>query len=142
MVSLAIAGNSEFILSRVDIDRQPPHYAVDTVAILQEKSPKDEFYYLMGADSINDLMTWHEPAQFVANCHGIVIMVRTGEEINTQKLEEDIPGLTKKLQMLETPAIEISGSEIRERVKNGKDFRYFLPEKIYHYILNHKLYQF
>jgi nicotinate-nucleotide adenylyltransferase len=141
MVLLAITGNSDFSLSRVDIDRQPPHYAVDTVALLREKSPKDEFYYLMGADSLNDLSTWHEPTQFVTKCHGIGIMVRCGEEINTSKLEAEVPGLSEKLHLLDTPFIEISGSEIRTRVNNNQEFRYFLPEKIYHYILNHKLYQ-
>jgi nicotinate-nucleotide adenylyltransferase len=141
MVLLAIAGNSNFVLSRIDIDRPPPHYAVDTVAILREKSPKDEFYYLMGADSLNDLTMWHEPAQFVANCDGIAIMVRRGENIDASKLEAEITGLSEKLHVLETPSIEISGSEIRRRVKNSMDFRYFIPDKVYHYILNHKLYQ-
>src|SRR4030043_877461 len=126
MVLLAIANNRYFSLSRVDIDRQPPHYAVDTVVLLREKSPKNKFYYLMGADSLNDLSTWHDPVQFVTKCHGIGIMVRCGEETNTSKLEAEIPGLRENLHLLETPFIEISGSEIRKRVKNGTDFRYFL----------------
>ena len=141
MVLLAIANNRNFSLSRVDIDRQPPHYAVDTVKLLREKSPKDEFYYLMGADSLNDLTTWHEPIEFVSECHGIGVMRRSGELLLTTKLEAEIPGLNEKIQFLDTPNIEISGSDIRYRVKNGKQFRYFVPEKIYHYILNHKLYQ-
>ena len=59
MVQFAITENDRFKLSRVDIDRQPPHYAVDTVSILQQSSVNDEFYYLMGADSLIDLPTWH-----------------------------------------------------------------------------------
>jgi nicotinate-nucleotide adenylyltransferase len=141
MVLLAIAGNQKFSLSRVDIDRQPPHYAADTVAILREKSPEDEFYYLLGADSLNDLPSWHEPDQFVSICHGIVIMRRHAEPIDTTQLEAQIPGLSMKLHFLDTPIIEISGSNIRRRVQGRKQFRYFVPEKIFHYILNHKLYQ-
>jgi nicotinate-nucleotide adenylyltransferase len=141
MVLMAIAGNRKFSLSRVDIDRQPPHFAVDTVAILREKSPKDEFIYLMGADSLNDLPDWHDPVQFVSICDDIGIMVRSGETVLTSKLEAKIPGLTEKLHFLETPIIEISGTDIRNRVENGKQFRYFVPGRIYHYILNHKLYQ-
>jgi nicotinate-nucleotide adenylyltransferase len=140
MVLLAIAGNTKFSLSRVDIDRQPPHYAVDTVALLCKKSTGDEYYYLMGADSLNDLFTWHEPVQFVSICHGIGIMVRRGETVVTAELEGEIPGLREKLHFLETPVIDISGTDIRNRVENGKQFRYFVPDKIYHYILNHKLY--
>jgi nicotinate-nucleotide adenylyltransferase len=141
MVLLAIAGNRKFILSRVDIDRQQPHFAVDTVAQLRKKSPKDEFYYLMGTDSLNDLPTWHDPVRFVSICHSIVIMVRRDESVDTSKLDADIPGLNKKLKFLETPLIEISGTDIRNRVENGKQIRYFVPDKIYHYIINHKLYQ-
>jgi nicotinate-nucleotide adenylyltransferase len=141
MVLLAITGNTNFRLSRVDIDRLPPHFAVDTVALLREKSPKYEFYYLMGEDSLNDLPTWHEPGKFVSICHGIGIMMRCGELLDTSKLEAILPGINNKLHFMETPLIEISGTDIRKRVETGKQFRYFLPDKIYHYILNHKLYQ-
>ena len=141
MVLLAISGNAKFNLSRVDIDRQPPHYAVDTVALLREKNPKDEFFYLMGADSLNDLPTWHKPDEFVSLCHGIGVMMRHEVAPNTTQLELKITNLSDKLHFLETPLIEISGSFIRNRAAEGKQFRYLVPDKIHHYILNHKLYQ-
>lgn len=140
MVLLAIAGNTTFKLSRVDIDRAAPHYAADTVAILRQKSPKDEFYYLMGADSLNDLTGWHEPDRFISVCHGIGVMLRQGDEIDTGIIAKKIPGSESKLHLLETPIIEISGSEIRRRASQSKPFRYFLPEQVYRFILNHKLY--
>lgn len=141
MVMLAISGNQHFNLSRVDIDRPPPQYALDTVNLLRQNSLKDTFFYLMGADSFNDLLSWHEPAQFVRACDGLGIMKRYGEMIDTTKLNAEIPGLEAKLHFLDTPKIEIAGSNIRERVKGGMQFRYLVPEKIYHYILKHKLYQ-
>lgn len=141
MVLLAITGNRKFNLSRVDIDRPPPHYAVDTVSLLSEKYPGNEYYYLMGADSLNDLPTWHEPIQFVSRCHGIGVMIRHGESIDSSKLEAEIPGLNEKLHFLKTPQIDVSGSGIRSRVESGRQFRYYVPDKIFHYILNHKLYQ-
>jgi len=141
MVLLAIAGNPHFSLSRVDIDRPPPHYAVDTLNKLHQNCPMDTLFYLMGADSLNDLLTWHDPVQFVAACDGLGIMRRQDEAIDTTQLNAIIPDLKEKLYFLESPIIEIAGSDIRERVKNGKQFRYLVPEKIYHYILNHKLYQ-
>ncbi len=141
MVLLAIAGNNKFSLSRVDIDRQPPHYAVDTVNLLHQAKPKDSLIYLMGADSLNDLPAWHTPARFVEACDVLGIIKRAGETVETAKLEVVIPGLKKKLQFLDTPLIEISGTDIRNRVKEGKQYRYLVPEKVYHYILNHKLYQ-
>lgn len=141
MVLLAIAGNIKFKLSRIDIDRLAPHYAVDTVSLLREKSPRDKYFYLMGADSLNDLPAWHEPVQFVSKCDGLGIMIRHGEFIDTTQLEAAIPDLGEKLHCLETPIIEISGTDIRKRASGGKPFRYFVPDKIFHYILNHKLYQ-
>lgn len=141
MVLLAIAGNPHFSLSRVDIDRQPPHYAVDTVNLLRKNSPKDSLIYLMGADSLNELTAWHAPAQFVAACDGLGIMRRHGETINKKRNEAQIPGIQEKLRVLDTPVIEITGSDIRSRAQNGKQFRYLVPEKIYHYIINHKLYK-
>jgi nicotinate-nucleotide adenylyltransferase len=141
MVMLAISGNSNFNLSRIDIDRQPPHYAVDTVTILRQNSPDDEFYYLMGADSLNDLIDWYEPIRFVAACHGIGVLSRCNETDDLSSLASVIPGIAEKVHYLQTPRIEISGSEIRKRASKRRPFRYFLPEVIYYYILAHQLYQ-
>jgi nicotinate-nucleotide adenylyltransferase len=141
MVLLAIAGNIKFRLSRVDMDREPPHYAADTVALLREKNPKDELFYLMGADSLNDLLSWREPQRFVSLCQGIGVMMRHDETPGISKAELEIGGLKEKVYFLKTPVVEISGSDIRDRAANGKSFRYLAPDKIHQYILNHKLYQ-
>jgi nicotinate-nucleotide adenylyltransferase len=141
MVELAIEGNHKFILSRVDIDRQPPHYAVDTMSILRKQAPDDEFYYLMGMDSLYDLPAWHCPTDFVDLCNGIVVMVRQGEILETSKLDNEITGLDSKLHYLKTPIIEISASDIRTRIGDGKQYRYFVPEKVYQYIVNNHLYK-
>ncbi|OGO13214.1 MAG: nicotinate (nicotinamide) nucleotide adenylyltransferase [Chloroflexi bacterium RBG_16_47_49] len=140
MVELAIKGDSKFTLSRIDIDRQPPHYAVDTMSLLRDQAPGDEFYYLMGLDSLNDLLTWHRPANFVELCHGIAVMMRQGDILNLSRQEAKIPGLEAKLHLLQTPIIEISAKEIRKRVESGEQYRYFLPEKIYRYIADNRLY--
>jgi nicotinate-nucleotide adenylyltransferase len=141
MVLLAISGNHQFKFSRVDIDRPPPHYAVDTVSLIKQSSSNDEFYYLMGADSLNDLPTWHKPKEFISLCYGLAIMFRQGESINTKQLENSIPEISKKIVYLETPIIQISGSDIRKRVQAEMQFRYFVPDLVYQYIINHKLYQ-
>jgi nicotinate-nucleotide adenylyltransferase len=141
MVELAIESNLKFILSRVDIDRQPPHYAVDTMSILRKQAPDDEFYYLMGMDSLYDLPAWHCPTDFIDLCNGIVVMVRQGEILETSKLDSEITGLDSKLHYLKTPIIEISASDIRTRIGDGKQYRYFVPEKVYQYIVNNHLYK-
>ena len=141
MVELAIDGNPMFVISRVDIDRPPPHYAVDTMLLLREQRSYDNFYYLMGLDSLNDLLSWHQPADFINLCDGIVVMDRQGEVMQNDKLNLEIPGLSNKMNYLKTPIIEISGTDIRLRVRNGLHYRYFIPEKVYQYILENQLYK-
>ncbi len=141
MVELAIEDNPRFVFSRVDIDRPPPQYAVDTVNQLRQQSPGDEFNYLLGLDSLNDLTDWHDPQGFVRSCGHIVVMMRQGEEFDLPQLEVKIPGINEKLLFLKTPTIEISGSDIRQRAAKGISFRYFVPDKVYQYILKNKLYR-
>ena len=131
MVLLAIAGNTKFNLSRVDIDRPAPQYASGTMVILADKYPNDELIYLLGADSLNELKTWHDPKRFVSLCHGIGVMRRHGENYDVGNLEQDFPGIKEKLFFIDTPIIEISGSDIRQRVEQRKVFRYFIPDKIF-----------
>jgi nicotinate-nucleotide adenylyltransferase len=140
MVVGAITDNPIFILSTVDINRPQPHYAVDTLQLLHDAAPNDELYYLMGADELNDLPTWHQPVVFLCRCKGIGVMMRHGETINIAQLEGEIPGLSAKLHYLKTPIIEISASDIRKRVEQGKNFRYFVPKAVFQYIIKNKLY--
>jgi nicotinate-nucleotide adenylyltransferase len=141
MVQLAIAGNQNFVFSSVDVDRQPPHYAVDTVAILHEKMPDNELFYLMGGDSLRDLTFWHRPIDFVELCQGIGVLRRPGAEFDLAVINSLIPGINGKLQFIDSPLIDISASDIRMRVANGKPFRYLITENIYKFILLRKLYQ-
>jgi len=140
MVELAVVGDPEFIISRIDVDRKPPHYAVDTMAILHNQAPDVDFYYLMGLDSLNELITWHRPTDFIDLCQGLGVMLRNGEHIDTSKLENEISGIEAKLHFLKTQIIEISASDIRIRAGEGKQFRYFVPEKVYWYIVENQLY--
>jgi nicotinate-nucleotide adenylyltransferase len=140
MVELVVDGDPEFVLSKVDIERKPPHYAVDTMALLHNQAPDDDYFYLMGLDSLNDLLTWHRPTDFVDLCKGIGVMYRQGEVLETAKLEKEITGIGAKVYYLKTPIIEISASDIRFRAESGKQFRYFVPEKIYRYIVENQLY--
>jgi len=82
MVLAAISDDPRFELSRVDIDRPAPHYAVDTVRLLKETCPQSELVYLMGGDSLKSLPYWYKPLEFVAGCHSLGVMRRPGDQIN------------------------------------------------------------
>lgn len=141
MVKASIAENERFELSRVEMDRQPPHYSVDTLSILAERYPSAELIYLVGSDSLIDLHTWHKPDEFVAACDGIGVMCRPGEELELRKLEEQTPGVSAKLLFIDAPLLEISSTEIRSRIVKGLTYRYYLPEVVYRIIEDDRLYR-
>lgn len=141
MVTEAIAQYSQFELSRVDIDRDPPHYAVDTLRLLRQQYPADELIYLMGGDSLRDLPTWHAPGQFVRACDGIGVVRRPGAEFDLEELESQISGITAKVQFVNMPLSEISATDIRRRVTQGMEFQQFLHPGVFQIIIDRQLYQ-
>lgn len=141
MVRLVTSEDAHFELSKADLERDPPHYAVGTIAWLKERHPDDEFAYIMGSDSLRDLPAWHNPQEFVRVCDLIGVMPRRGAQANLDELEERLPGLKDKVTFLDVPALEISGSEIRRRAGAGEPYRYFLLPEVFAYIASHKLYR-
>jgi nicotinate-nucleotide adenylyltransferase len=140
MVNATIRSESTFELSRVEIDRPGPHFAVDTVQILREEFPDSELYYLMGSDSVNDLPDWHRPLDFVARCDYIGVMCRPGDDIKLDELEPIIPGISTKVVLFEAPLLEIASQEIRQRVRSGRQYRFFLVPGVADLIRENNLY--
>jgi nicotinate-nucleotide adenylyltransferase len=142
MLQLAIRDASRaFYLSKVDIDRRGPHYALDTIRLLAEQYPRAELVYLMGGDSLHDLTTWHRPMELVAALASIGVMRRPGDSIDLTAIEKSLPGLTAKVRFVEAPLLEISAREIRARAARGGPYRYYLPGPVYDYIQEHQLYR-
>ena len=141
MVESCIKGNPTFLLSEVDIDRPAPHYALDTVKLLQKKYPDADLVYLIGGDSLRDLPTWHKPQEFVMAASALGVMCRPGEEANLRDVEEIIPGVSKKVEFIDAPLLEISSSRIREMVAGGGPYRYYLPGSVYEIITRLRLYR-
>jgi len=141
MMRSALDDDPFFALSRVDIDRPPPHYAVDTLHELAIQHPEAALIYLMGGDSLRDLPTWHRPQAFVASCDGIAVLLRPGPSPDLVRLEQDLPGLQSKVEFIRAPMMEISSSLIRQRVKAGRPVRYFLPPSVYKIVEAERLYR-
>ena len=139
LVQAAIGDNPAFELSRVDMDRPGPHYALDTVLLLQKQFPGADLVYLIGGDSLHDLPTWHCPRELVEACAALGVMRRPGDQVDLGRLEMEIPGIGVKLEWIDAPLLEISSHEIRERAAEGRPFRYYLPEKVYNLILTRNL---
>jgi nicotinate-nucleotide adenylyltransferase len=144
MLELAIATNPHFSLSLVDVRRPGPSYTVETLRRLrQEWGPGVELYFVIGGDSLRDLPDWYDPAGIIEQAT-IVALMRPGYADITrerERLAARLPGIQQRLIILEGPRMELSSSELRRRVAEGRPIKYQTPEVVEEYILRHRLYR-
>ena len=141
LLQAAINNNQAFKLSRVDIDRPAPHYALDTMKLLSLDYPDDQLIYLLGSDSLKDLSKWHHPVSFVSQCFEIGVFLRPNVSYDWVRLDNEISGLKRKVRFVQTPLLEIASSDIRERINQQRPYRYYVPEIVYDLINTHHFYQ-
>jgi nicotinate-nucleotide adenylyltransferase len=140
LLKSALGDDPAFELSSVDIDRSPPHYAVDTMHLLAEQYPGAELVYLMGGDSLHDLPTWHEPQQLIRSCKFLGVMHRPGDLARLDEVETKLPGISTKVRWIVLPLLQVSSTDIRQRIAEGRPYRYFLPASVYDLIKSNGLY--
>lgn len=142
MTALAIKTNPHFKLSLMEIERKGPTYTFETVSELKRENPDNEFFFLMGADSLLSLEKWKNPDIIFKKCT-IIVAIRGND--SEPKVKTAISGLCEKYQagirLLPVRHIDISSSEIRERLVSGKSVRYMIPEAVLTYIYENHLYQ-
>jgi nicotinate-nucleotide adenylyltransferase len=140
MLELALTENDHFAISRVDVDRPGPHYSVDMLQIVQAQYPDHELYFVMGSDSLRNLVHWYRPDEFIQRCH-LAVMRRPGDYIQLNMHDAALPGLSERVVMVEAPLIGIASSQIVERIQHGRSIRYLLPQSVVDYIDEHRLYR-
>jgi nicotinate-nucleotide adenylyltransferase len=140
LVKAAIAYDPIFELSTLELDREPPQFALDTVREVKRREPQAKIYYLIGEDSLQDLPKWHKPVQFISEVDFLGVMRRPGNKTDMAILEEQISGLTRKIKFIDAPLLEISSHQIRDRIQRNQPFQYYLPEKVFLKILELDLY--
>jgi len=131
MVGLAVAGESGLRLERVEVERPGPSYTVDTLRLLREREPGQRFIVLIGADAALDLPKWRE-ADALAELAEIVAFGRGGAQAEAHRLVR---------RRVDVPAVEISATEIRQRVAEGRSIRYWVPDAVAEYIARRGLYR-
>lgn len=143
MVELAIAGHAGFATSTLELDRGGVSYTVDTLAATAEQYPEAELFFLMGADSLNELATWRQPERI---CElAIPVVVARGGEAKPDF--SSLAPLTSperlgeiESHLVQAPLIELSSTEIRERVAGQRSIRFRTPRAVEQYIQTHDLY--
>ena len=140
MTMLATCSNPRFQVSDMEMHRQGPSYSRDTLAQLLEEHGRDtEFYFIVGADSVENLHTWNRIDELLTMCHFIGAS-RPGCMPDMEKITQRFGPLAEKIHCLETPELEISSTEIRHRVGQKRTIRYIVPETVEQYIYKEKLY--
>ena len=133
MVELAIAGLPRFQASRIELERAGKSYTVDTLRQLRAANPDSNLCLIIGEDNVAQLATWHDPRGILELC-----TVVAGSRI-TADLDAD-PELVRQIHSVDTPLFQISSTEIRQRLAQGRPIRYLVPEKVEAYIREKGLY--
>lgn len=143
MTELAIAGNPHFALSRVDVDRHGPSYTADSLERLREQYgglDRAAMWFVIGSDSLLNLHRWREPTRILAQAR-LAVVRRPGYEADLGALEGQVPGVTAAVDWVDAPLMEISSTDIRERLRQGRSVRYRVPGPVLAYIEQHGLYR-
>lgn len=110
-----------------------PSYTIDTLNALQAKFPDDEFYLVIGGDNWEVFGKWRNSEEILAKYH-ILVYPRLGHEV---VIPED---LRDRVQLVNAPIIELSSTQIRERLRRGDSVRYYVPDEVFNYINRNHLY--
>lgn len=145
MLELAIASNPHFSISRIEIEREGPSYSVDTVRELRTQwGTNAALYFVIGWDSLEDLYTWHDAPGLLAEVTHLVAVRRPGYEDDTEYnkfLEERLPGIMQRLLVVPAPQLDISATDLRQRITEGRPIKYQTAEAVEEYILQQGLYR-
>ncbi|MDO4241718.1 MAG: nicotinate-nucleotide adenylyltransferase [Microbacteriaceae bacterium] len=133
MTVIATASNPCFRVSRVDIDRGGLTYTIDTLRDLKQQYPDDKLFFITGADAIAQILSWKDIDEMWELAHFVGVS-RPGHELSLSGLNE------KNVSLLEVPALAISSTDCRERVKTGYPVWYLVPDGVVQYIAKHGLY--
>ena len=134
MAVIATASNPRFRVSRVDIDRAGTTYTVDTLKDLHLQFPDADLFFITGADAIAAFFSWKDAEDLTSLAHFVGVS-RPGHELSVGSLPSD------KVTVLEVPALAISSTDCRARIKRGHAVWYLVPDGVVQYISKHRLYR-
>jgi nicotinate-nucleotide adenylyltransferase len=142
MLEFAVAGHSAFKVNRLELKREGTTYTVDTLSSLMADDASRELFFLIGGDSLNDLPTWREPWR-IAELARIVAVNRGDRPIaDVEPLRAQLGDeVAERITLATMPGIDLSSTDIRQRVRAGNSIRYMTPRAVEAYIHEHGLYR-
>jgi nicotinate-nucleotide adenylyltransferase len=133
MTVIATASNPRFWVSRVDVDRAGPTYTIDTIRDIAAQRPGAELYFITGADALGQILSWKDAGEALRMAR-FVGVTRPGYELSDAHLPGD------SVTLLDVPAMAISSSDCRDRVRAGQPVWYLVPDGVVQYINKYGLY--
>jgi nicotinate-nucleotide adenylyltransferase len=127
MTRLAVADDARFAVTAIEVDRGL-RYTIDTVAALQEAHPRHRLEFIVGSDSLLQFATWHRPRDILAVCR-LAVALRPGDD-RAAVLAERARWGQERVTVLENVGIDLSSSQVRERVRRGTPIRYLVPAAV------------
>jgi nicotinate-nucleotide adenylyltransferase len=144
MLRLALASHSPFRVEDSEAHRAGPSYTVDTLEELNRRHPGNEWFLLLGSDSLVDLPGWYNPAGIVQRA-SLLVMNRPGAPVPPLEILKEAFGLSQEgglhCQVIEVPLIDLASRDLRARAAAGRSLRYLVPRAVECYIKEHNLYQ-
>jgi nicotinate-nucleotide adenylyltransferase len=134
MTVVATASNPRFTVSRVDIDRPGPTFTVDTLRDLGAARPDADLFFISGADAIAQILEWKDHDELWNLAHFVAVS-RPGHALTLAGLPDP------HVSSLEVPALAISSTDCRARVRHGAPVWYLVPDGVVQYITKHSLYR-
>ena len=141
MTVLATASNPDFDVSRIEIDRPGLTYTVETLEALRTLfGPTTELFFITGADAVWEIVSWKD-AERIADLATLIAATRPGYDLEAaRRLHEDAE-TRFKIEYIEVPALAISSTDLRARIKARRPVRYLMQESVIAYIDKHGLYR-
>lgn len=144
MVALAIEPEPAFVLSRIELERDGPSFAVDTVAALADRARAEGRpvpWFVMSAEVLDDFASWREPERILDLCR-LAVGPRPGAEpLDHGWVAKHYPGRESRFAFLPGPELDIASTDIRERVAAGEPITDLVPDEVGAYIETHGLYR-
>ncbi|SFR08282.1 nicotinate-nucleotide adenylyltransferase [Desulfoscipio geothermicus] len=142
MTQSAVRTNSYFTVSDIEIKREGLSYTIDTVQEMREIYAGWELFFITGADAVLEILTWKNVIGLLEQCY-FVAATRPGFKLESigDKLDNLPENCLARIKTMEVPALAISSTEIRRRVREGRPIKYLLPEAVEEYIYQKRLYQ-
>ncbi len=142
MVQRAVASNPWFKASDIEVRRPGPTYTVDTLVELRQSLGCDvDLYVILGLDALKEMHRWREPGRIFEMATVVGISRPGTPNFDPGVLDGISPGVSAKVVLINGVRIDISGTELRRRVAQGRSIRYWVPDAVEAYIHEHGLYR-